>query len=111
MLSRYKFNQIKVKTNFFNSYPTSVYQRSEVIECLQSENQDRFGRDGMKYNHMNAVRRPSLNVIPSTHCTLEFLSDLVVDHFMLMTPIYQTVLSWQLVYRSIQKRRSFFPCI
>ena len=35
MLSRYKFNQIKVKTKFFNSYPASVYQRSEVIECLQ----------------------------------------------------------------------------
>ena len=35
MLLRYKFNQIKVKTKFFNSYPASVYQRSEVIECLQ----------------------------------------------------------------------------
>ena len=34
MLSHYKFNQIKVKTKFFNGYPASVYQRSEVIECL-----------------------------------------------------------------------------
>ena len=35
MLSRYKFNQIKVKTKFFNGSPASVYQRSEVIECLR----------------------------------------------------------------------------
>ena len=34
MLSRYKFNQIKVKTKFFNSYPAPVYQGLEVIECL-----------------------------------------------------------------------------
>ena len=34
MLSHYKFKQIKVKTKFFNGYPASVYQRSEVIESL-----------------------------------------------------------------------------
>ena len=34
MLSHYKFNQIKGKTKFFNSYPAFVYQRSEEIECL-----------------------------------------------------------------------------
>lgn len=77
---------------------------------VKSENLSRSKRDGMKYNRMKVAvyedkygirheyyhpkdkedgRRPNLNVIPSTHCTPEFLSDLVVDHFMLMTPIYR----------------------
>ena len=37
MLLRYKFNQIKVKTKFFNSYPAPVYQGLEVIECLRRD--------------------------------------------------------------------------
>ena len=70
------------------------YTRKSYVECTVFKVAVYEDRYGMRHEYYRAqkkddLRRPNLNVIPSTHCTPEFLSDLVVDHFMLMTPIYR----------------------
>ena len=53
--------------------------------------EDKFGvrHDFYQPKDEKDARRPNLNVVPSTHCTPEVLANLVVDHYMLMTPIYR----------------------
>ena len=45
--------------------------------------------DHADYNGAEQMMHARKNVVPSTHCTPEFLADLVVDHYMLMTPMYR----------------------
>ena len=70
------------------------YTKKSYVECTVFKvavYEDKYGIRHEYYHPKDKEdgRRPNLNVIPSTHCTPEFLSDLVVDHFMLMTPIYR----------------------
>ena len=48
-------------------------------------------------------RRPRENVIPSTHCTPEFLSDLAIEHFMMFIPYYREQIRHGLDNFSISK--------
>ena len=70
------------------------YTKKSYVECTVFKvavYEDKYGIRHEYYHPKDKEdgRRPNLDVIPSTHCTPEFLSDLVVDHFMLMTPIYR----------------------
>ena len=70
------------------------YTKKSYVECTVFKVAVYEDRYGMRHEYYRPqknddLRRPNLNVIPSTHCTPEFLSDLVVDHFMLMTPVYR----------------------
>ena len=70
------------------------YTKKSYVECTifkVAVYEDKYGMRHEYYHpkEKDDNRRPNLNVIPSTHCTPEFLADLVVDHFMLMTPIYR----------------------
>lgn len=48
-------------------------------------------------------RRPHENVIKSTHCTPEFLSDLAIEHFMMFIPYYREQIRHGLDNFSISK--------
>ena len=70
------------------------YTKKSYVECTVFKvavYEDKFGmrHDFYQPKDEKDTRRPNLNVVPSTHCTPEFLADLVVDHYMLMTPIYR----------------------
>lgn len=70
------------------------YTKKSYMECTVFKvavYEDKFGVRHDYYHPKDETdtRRPNLNVVPSTHCTPEFLADLVVDHYMLMTPIYR----------------------
>lgn len=70
------------------------YTKKSYVECTVFKVAVYEDKYGMRHEYYRPKekddnRRPNLNVIPSTHCTPEFLADLVVDHFMLMTPIYR----------------------
>lgn len=70
------------------------YTKKSYVECTVFKvavYEDKFGvrHDYYQPKDETDTRRPNLNVAPSTHSTPEFLADLVVDHYMLMTPIYR----------------------
>ena len=70
------------------------YTKKSYVECTVFKvavYEDKFGvrHDFYQPKDEKDTRRPNLNVVPSTHCTPEFLADLVVDHYMLMTPMYR----------------------
>lgn len=70
------------------------YTKKSYVECTVFKVAIYKDKYGMRHEYYHPQkeedkRRPNLNTIPSTHCTPEFLSDLVVDHFMLMTPIHR----------------------
>ena len=70
------------------------YTKKSYVECTVFKvavYEDKYGvrHDFYQPKDEKDTRRPNLNVVPSTHCTPEFLADLVVDHYMLMTPIYR----------------------
>ena len=70
------------------------YTKNSYVECTVFKvavYEDKFGvrHDFYQPKDEKDTRRPNLNVVPSTHCTPEFLADLVVDYHMLMTPIYR----------------------
>ena len=70
------------------------YTKKSYVECTVFKvavYEDKFGvrHDFYQPKDEKDARRPNLNVVPSTHCTPEVLANLVVDHYMLMTPIYR----------------------
>lgn len=70
------------------------YTKKSYVECTVFKvalYEDEFGVMHEYYQPADPTdkRRPRTNVIPSTHCTPEFLSDLVIERFMMAVPFYR----------------------
>ena len=84
------------------------YTRKSYVECTVFkvaiyENQLGEIREYYCPTDPSDKRRPRLNVIPSTHCTPEFLSDLVIERFMMFVPYYREQIRHLLDRFSISK--------
>ena len=79
---------------FIGFKPVDEFNKISYVECTRfivAIYEDEFGVRHEYYNPEESedTRRPHLNVISGTHCTPEFLADLVSDRYLLHTPNYR----------------------
>ena len=84
------------------------YTRKSYVECTVFKvalYEDEAGDIHEHYCPLDPSdsRRPHDNVIPSTHCTPEFLADLAIEHFMMFIPYYRAQIRHGLDNFSISK--------
>ena len=84
------------------------YTRKSYVECTVFKVALYEDEAGDIHEHYcpadpSDIRRPHENVIKSTHCTPEFLSDLAIEHFMMFIPYYREQIRHGLDNFSISK--------
>ena len=84
------------------------YTRKSYVECTVFKVALYENEAGDIHEHYcpadpSDTRRPHENVIPSTHCTPEFLADLAIEHFMMFIPYYREQIRHGLGNFSISK--------
>ena len=79
----------------FVGYKTvEEYTRKSYVECTRFEVAVYKDADGLYHDYYEPEdasdkRRPNADTVPGTHCTPEFLSNLIIDRFMLFIPFYR----------------------